>query len=155
MPPKVKCPNSHAEVDKTWLKSALEEQLKKQVSITKLDNVKNANGFLSANFKAEVQVSNDPEDVLKLFIKIPPEGEDLGSFLRQQRLDITEVEAYKTVLEEVIKFEEENCEGATLRRSLPKFLAGGYDDVESAAESKRGFFLALEDVSDNYQVIYI
>ena len=89
---------------------------------------------------------------VKLFGKVLPDsyGKILYlDFIKKMQLDVTEVEAYRTVLKDLTNFEKAIFgKEDKSRMMVPRFVAGGYNlDPE-----RRGFFLILEDISDSFEV---
>jgi hypothetical protein len=84
---------------------------------------------------------------LKVFIKITlPSDDPFQSFINHYNIDVVEVKAYQDILPTLADFEYKETSKSLVGNIIPKFFAGGCNlDNES-----RGFFLILEDLSDDY-----
>ena len=62
-------------------------------------------------------------------------------------VDANEIVAYTEIIPELVAFEKLRCHGKSkLEDVIPKFYAGGVD------KKQRGFFLVIEDLSDEYKI---
>ena len=100
--------------------------LKKYVhQVRELKELKLSNGVLSSNFSAEATYEGtggrrelkyskkkcpaspplpaNSECFCRLFLKVMPENDGHGAFVRNLKLDVTEVEAYRTVLRDLVR----------------------------------------------------
>ena len=63
-------------------------------------------------------------------------------------MDTNEVKAYCETIPKLIELEKTYCNGESkVAKIMPKFYAGGAD------KETRGFFLIMEDLSDNYVMV--
>ncbi len=147
MPPEI--PTTGDKVSDSWLREVLlssQEPFKSAevLHLKKLDP-QELDGVLSSVFKAQVSMRSG--EVKKLFIKMLPSADDFNYFVRAMKLDVAEVEGYRTALPELARFAEKRNLGKDVL-AIPKFIAGDYN----LSEKNRGFYLILEDVSDVYAV---
>ncbi len=152
-------PVTSSQVTEEWLEGVIKCNVKdaRDVKVLKLDKLKDARGRTSSFFKCRAKVSkingSEEEELLKMFVKVMPDDEEAAKFIRDEKVDATELEAYQRVLPDLVEFEETlfgKEDKRLLARSLPKFIAGDVD--LSKDPSKRGFYLILEDVSDLFEV---
>ena len=145
----MKIPLSPEDVTPSWLCGVLQSDLStSSVSVSSLEPLKNKNGVLSDVFKAEAIIDGERK---RLFIKILPSAGQTRDFVRETRMDITEIEAYRTVAKELIDFEKETLNTNELSSALPAHIASAYSPRDTPTD-EIGFFLVLEDVSDRYTV---
>lgn len=75
----------------------------------------------------------------------------LSSFQRclieMNKLDRTEIQAYKVLIPELAKFELTHFSSSLLQKLTPRLFAGKFD----LSPESRGFFMVLEDVSLDFQ----
>ncbi len=151
-------PTSISDVSAEWLRDTLLQSWKEEeVEVVRLEPVKNRHGVLSTNFKAEVRIGTGEEEERRkklLFGKVLPDRYEKAlhvDFVKKMRLDVTEVEAYRAVFRDLIKYEESLFAGSSaLSKAVPGFVSGGYE--LNPDPDRRGFFLLLEDVSDQFEV---
>ena len=104
-------------------------------------------GYLSTACSAKIRRENS--NIEKLFLKITlPSENPFQTFIATHNVDLNEVKLYTETLPEMVEFEKLRLENSNsrLERILPKYYAGG----ASFEEGKRGFFLILEDLSEDF-----
>ncbi len=141
-----KIPLEPAQVTKEWLEAALTESSGKKATVHELQAHQNKGGVLSCIFKATATVNGAKE---KLFIKIMPGQEQPQRvFIENYGIDEREVSAYKVVFKQLEDFETRHLGQSTIQSIACKFHAG------QTCQSKlgRGFFLVLQDISDDFQM---
>ena len=135
-------PLNPEDVTKEWLKKTLEFSMKQNVKVLDLIPLKTA-GYLSTACKASIQLDN--EKIENIFLKITlPNNDPFMAFINRYNVDTTEVIAYSEVLPQLIDFEKSYLKESRLEQAIPKFYAGGSN------KSNQGFFLILEDLSENF-----
>ena len=135
------------EVSEKWLKDTLEESLNKKIEILNLNPIK-TDGFLSKAVKATIKLE-DESNPEKIFIKLNlPNDDPFQAFINDYGVDLKELKAYQTILPELINYEKKILGTSKLQMKIPKFYAGGI----SESDGIHGFFLILEDLSDNYKI---
>ena len=142
----ITCPN---DVTEEWLKDTLQISFKEDVKVIAFEKITAKNGYLSGAFKAQIKVKNETQ---KVFIKSILDKEDPFRYMMDTHaMDRIEILFYNTFLPDMIKFEKEKCDGKSeLETLVPKVLAADY----CLEKEKRGFYLAMEDVSDQFQMIH-
>ena len=135
------------EVSEKWLKDTLEKSLNKKIEILNLNPIK-TDGFLSKAVKATIKLE-DESNPEKIFIKLNlPNDDPFQAFINDYGVDLKELKAYQTILPELINYEKKTLGTSKLQMKIPKFYSGGI----SESDGIHGFFLILEDLSDNYEI---
>jgi hypothetical protein len=143
-----------SEVTEEWLKSELLANISgaQEVHVKKLERDKEQSGMLSCAIRAVVQIKGkEKTEDMKLFIKIMPEDDDHVGFISTNFMDVTEVESYKMLFKDLSEFEASSSRGvlSSISKLFPTMYAGRYvKDV-----GKRAYYLALEDVSPEYNMM--
>ena len=134
------------DVTKDWLQKTLEISLKSDIEVLDLIPVK-TEGYLSKACKAKIKINDGITE--KIFLKITLPGDDpFTAFINKYNVDTIEVKAYAETIPKLIEFERNHRNGESwLEEIMPKFYAGGADKVT------RGFFLIMEDLSENYTMV--
>ena len=136
------------DVTKDWLKRTLTKSLKSDIEVLELVPVK-TEGYLSKACKATIKIGGGVPE--KIFLKITlPNDDPFTAFINKYNVDTNEVKAYSETIPKLIELEKAYCNGESqLAKIMPKFYAGGAD------KETRGFFLIMEDLSDNYVMVNI
>ena len=141
---------SPSEVTEEWLKETLQLNLKEDsIEVVQFEKITAKNGYLSGAFKAQVKIK---DQVQKLFIKSILDPDDPFRYMMDKNaMDRIEIQFYNTFLPQLIQYEKEKCQGKSELEQgfVPKVLAADYClDVE-----KRGFYLVMEDISDQFDIV--
>ena len=141
-------PKSPKDVTKNWLKTVLQKSLNETIEVQTLNIVTQKNGFLCGTFKAQVLINGQ---LVKLFIKTMLETDDPLRYMWDDfEFDRIEISTYNTFFPELIKFEREQLHGKSeLETMLPKVYAADY----CLSKDNRGFYLIMEDISADFQLI--
>ncbi len=138
-------PKEASEVTQDWLKQVLQEAsdtIEKDIKVLSLDQQLDNTGDLSKTFKASVQIEG--QGTKRLFIKIGlPADSPIAAFARNFNVDITEINAYKTYLPELIQFEQDQLGRSDLAEILPKIYAADFSPTEDSV----GIYIVMEDLT--------
>ena len=144
-------PIDPSQVTKEWLSTVLNKAkhgYAENIIVNEVIGHKNNGGVLSTVFKARIHVNGAEK---QLFIKTMP-GPDQSQrvFIDDYALDAREVKTYSTLFEQLEAFEKDfsfNKDNG-IKSMVCKYFAG--DCCQDKAN--RGFYVVLEDISDNYQM---
>ena len=107
------------DITEKWIEKVLAKSLNaKKIQVLTIQHIK-TEGFLSNAVKSTVRIDNG--DPIKLFIKVSlPSENDIQSYVSDYGLDEIELKAYKEILPELIKFENQSINASTLHDMIPR-----------------------------------
>ena len=139
-------PTSPDQVTVEWLISILQETHNGKVEVLELFPISEKNGVMSSVFKAKMKID---EVTINLFIKTVLDENDPGrQFGDVFAFGKREILFYKSVFKELVQHEKKNCQESLLEGLIPTFYSGNY----SSEHGKCGYYLIMEDLSDEYQL---
>ena len=139
-------PTSPDQVTEDWLISVLQETHNGKVEVLELFPISEKNGVMSSVFKAKMKID---EVTINLFIKTVLDENDPGrQFGDVFAFGKREILFYKSVFKELVQHEKKNCQESLLEGLIPTFYSGNY----SSEHGKCGYYLIMEDLSDEYQL---
>ena len=137
------------DLTKEWLEKVLKKSLKEseKVEILNIKPIK-TEGYLSKAAQGIIRI-NDKTNLEKVFIKLNlPSNDPFQTYVNDYGIDKKELNVYQEILPALMEYEIQMFGHSKLQMKIPKFYAGGI----SESDGIHGFFLILEDLSDNYKI---
>jgi len=149
----MKIPTCQNDITSEWLKEVLKSSSSlatpsDKVEVDEIVTVEEKHGFISGVSKAKVKIN---DEMKKMFIKTIVNPDDPLRFVYDDnKYDETEIKFYQELLPDLVRFSEENGGEENLTKSLENMVAKLYSGDYCLEKEQRGFYLIMEDLSNQY-----